>query len=45
MDLDELSTTLGKRFSGKFVNETDSIEYEAIAERFPPEESRSCVGR
>jgi hypothetical protein len=39
MDLDELSTTLGKRFSGKFVNETDSIEYEAIAERFSSQEA------
>jgi hypothetical protein len=45
MDLDEVSTTLGKSLSGMLVNETDSIEYDAIAERFPPEESRSCVGR
>lgn len=27
MDLDEVSTTLGKRLSGMLVNETDSIEY------------------
>jgi hypothetical protein len=45
MDLDEVSTTLGKSLSGMLVNETDSIEYDAIAERLSPEESRSCTDR
>ena len=45
MDPDEVSTTSGKSLSGMLVNETDSIEHDAIAERFSPEESRSCTDR